>query len=155
MKIYVLSITKGKIKLHISEYDTIRTIELLIEQKWGLEPTGYYLEVNNIIIRNSPNIKLKDLNIEDGSKIKLKSRYKSYQLFIKWLTGITFTVCVTKNDTIRDLTLLINHKMECHDYRYRLIYGGKLLEQSNDRTMDDYDIGKEDTIFVGRSLRGD
>ena len=77
---------------------------------------------------------------------------KSYQIFIKTLTGKTITINVLKQTTIVDIKNQIQNKIGIPSEEQRLIFSGKQLEDNN--TLDNYNINKENTINLILRLRG-
>ena len=68
------------------------------------------------------------------------------QIFVKTLTGKTLTIDCDKSDDIEKVKEQIFYKVETPVERQRLIFKGKQLE--NGRTLDEYNIKKEDTLHL-------
>jgi ubiquitin C len=138
------------------------------EIKTDLYNTGFELleEIQNQSIKSSFDIKynllyknkrliLHDLlinnGIKNGATIELINR-KSYKIFIKTLTGKTFTEYVEENDKIILLKDFIQLESGIPRCLQRIIFETKQTEDN--KIISQYNIKKESTIHLILKLRG-
>mgnify|MGYP003736396543 CR=1 FL=1 len=75
------------------------------------------------------------------------------QIFVYRPNGSYLTIEVSASDTISYVKKLIWEKTETEVCQQRLIHNGRQLEDG--RTLSDYNIQKESTLYLFNRLRGD
>jgi len=78
-------------------------------------------------------------------------KVSAMQIFVKTLTGNDITIDVEPNESIADIKLKIQEKLDISPEKQKLIFAGKQLE--NEKTISDYNIQKESTIHLVYSLK--
>jgi len=74
------------------------------------------------------------------------------QIFVKTLTGKTYTVDVVDTDTVATLKQKMQEKEGIPAHEQRLIFAGKELQE--ERALSDYNIQKASTVHMVLRLRG-
>ena len=107
------------------------------------------------LIKNNEKVALNELliniGIKNGDTIEITDR-NTYHCSCKTLTGKTINLYVEKSDTIEFVKTIINITEGIPNDQQRLTFNGKQLEDN--RTMNDYNIGIESTIYLILRLRG-
>ena len=142
-EIIIKTLSGKTISIQISKYATSEELKYLIQDKEGISPDqqrfvfgGKYLE---------DGLMLSDYNIQKGDVVHLVLRLSGGMLvYIKGMTGRTFTIEVGPSETIGELKNKIQDKSGI--LPDQLIFLGKSLE--DEKTLSHYKIKREDTFHL-------
>lgn len=134
-----------------------RELKQMIEFKYTPNPISFrfiHLCVNGIEIENyeqiSKYITTKSIIVATRSQPFFSTR--SFQIFIKTMTGKTITIEATSLSTTHDIKKMIEAKEGIPPDQQRLIFDGKQLEDDN--TIGSAYVEKEATLLLVLRLRG-
>jgi ubiquitin C len=151
MQIFLKTLTGRTMTLNVETNDTIEEVKRRITEKEGIPASEQRLIFGGKNLESERTIA--DYNIQKESTIHLILRLRGgMQVFVKTLTGRTMTIDVEATDSITSIKEKITNKEGIPVTEQRLIFGGKQLE--NERTIADYNIQKESTIYLVLRLRG-
>ena len=150
MQIFFKCLTCKNITLDVYSSDSIEKVKAQLQDHEGVAPYQQRLFFEEIELLEGRT--LADYNIQEGSSLFLKFEFSKMQLFVKTLTGDTFTINVDPTDTIDIVKAKIQDKGGYLFDDQRLIWAGKGLEGW--KTLADFNIQNEHTIHLIMRLRG-
>ncbi|XP_076855240.1 ubiquitin-like protein ISG15 [Brachyhypopomus gauderio] len=156
MELVIKGLTGEPRAVTVNASTTVRQLKQLIAQLFEVPPSRQKLCVSNghtIHLDNDAKT-VSDYGLSSGSSVSLLilSRPAPFQVFVRNEKGQTHTYEVTDDETVDGLQRKIFNKERTPVDQQRLIFEGRQLESG--KTLKDYNITLESTIFMTLRLRG-
>ncbi|XP_031432607.1 polyubiquitin-like isoform X2 [Clupea harengus] len=139
--------------LAVNSSITVGDLKKRIEQLSGDAPARQRLSNGNGINFSNDSSTLGDLGLKSGcSLMVLVTDPAPIQVFLKNEKGQTSTYDVTPGETVTAFKSKVHIRERVPVDQQRLIFEGKQLDDG--RTLEDYNIRSESTIYLTLRLRG-
>jgi ubiquitin C len=150
MQIFVKTLTGKTIILEVEPSETIKDLKTKIQDKGDFPLRHQRLIFAGRQLEDSGT--LREYDIQSESVIFLVLRlHGGMQIFIKTINGKTFTLEVEPSDTIENVKAKFAEVQGTHVRHQKLSFAGKELQ--NGRTLSDYNIQKESTLYFFLRMR--
>ncbi len=154
MDIVIVMLDGTSHSLRVSPQDTVGSLKLRIQEKFGVPPYKQRLIfVNGEKTTLSDDSKrISNYGLHSGSRVSLLiTQPATFQVFVKNEKGLTNTYDITAEETVRDFKIKVEAKERVPVSQQRLVHESR---EMNDGKLSDYNVRELSTIYLTLRLRG-
>ena len=144
MKIFITTPTGMTIPLMVDPNITVDTVKLMIQDKEGIPPRQQEMLFSSKKLQD--NSTLSEFYIRDNCTLQLVEHVYDMQIFVKTLTGKTFTLGVDASHTIGTVKSMIQDKEGIHKDQQQLSFAREWLK--DDLTLSYYKVQENSTFHL-------
>jgi ubiquitin C len=139
---------KKTIKLDFYKFDTIFDIKKKIQEKENINSASQTLMYNQNKLRDDETLEIYHIEKNEKFLLFFSSDYLAalIKIYVKTLLRETIDIYIYNTGTINELKRIIYSKLGIEENCQRIIFAGRQLE--DDKTLQDYNIQKESTIYM-------